>query len=182
MSIVRLPAIPLIANDPYFSIWCPADLLTDADTCHWCGEAKPLRGTLAIDGKPYRFLGLGEAPAIKTLRQDVTPTATECVFAAGGVELTLRFTGAALPDDLDVLSAPITMIEMRLRALDGREHDCRAELSFSAALCVYGGEKRDMHAVSYSLGGKNVAFLGQIAQSRSRIPATTPPSTGAICI
>lgn len=164
MAIVRLPAIPLIANDPYFSIWCPADLLTDADTCHWCGEAKPLRGTLAIDGKPYRFLGLGEAPAIKTLRQDVTPTATECVFAADGVELTLRFTGAALPEDLDVLSAPITMIEMRLRAVDGREHDCRAELSFSAALCVYGGEKRDMHAVSYALGGKNVAFLGQIAQ------------------
>lgn len=123
-----------------------------------------MRGTLSIDGKPHRFLGLGEAPAMRTLSLEVTPTTTQCVFAAEGVELTLRFTGAALPDDLDVLSAPITMIGMRLRAVDGGEHTCRLELSFPAALCAFGAHKRDMHAISYTLGGKNLAWLGQIAQ------------------
>ena len=164
MSIVRLPAIPLIANDPYFSYWCPGDRLTDADTCHWCGEAKPIRGLLTIDGQPHRFLGLGDAPAMQTLRQEVTPTATECVLSAAGVELALRFTGAALPDDLDVLSAPITMVDFALRAVDGKAHECALTLSFSAALCAFGEEPRDMHAISYSLGGKNVAFLGQLTQ------------------
>ena len=33
-----------------------------------------------------------------------------------------------------------------------------------AALCAFGEEPRDMHAISYSLGGKNVAFLGQLTQ------------------
>ena len=131
MSIVRLPAIPLIANDPYFSYWCPGDRLTDVDTCHWCGEAKPIRGLLTIDGQPHRFLGLGDAPAMQTLRQEVTPTATECVLSAAGVELALRFTGAALPAALDVLSAPITLVDFALRAVDGKAHECALPLSLS---------------------------------------------------
>ena len=49
-SITRLPALPLIVNDPYFSIWCPGDKLTDCDTAHWAGAVKPLRGTIKIDG------------------------------------------------------------------------------------------------------------------------------------
>ena len=47
----RLPALPLIANDPYFSVWMPGDTLTSAETVHWTGAPKPLEGHLKIDGK-----------------------------------------------------------------------------------------------------------------------------------
>ena len=32
-GIDRLPAIPLIASDPYLSIWMPADTMTQTDSC-----------------------------------------------------------------------------------------------------------------------------------------------------
>ena len=57
MAFDRLPALPLIANDPYFSVWLPADLPTDANTIHWAGAQKWIRGHMTVDGKrmPFRF-------------------------------------------------------------------------------------------------------------------------------
>ena len=44
----RLPALPLIVNDPYFSVWLPADLPTQANTVHWTGVSKWIRGHVAM--------------------------------------------------------------------------------------------------------------------------------------
>ena len=54
---LRLPSVPLIVNDPYFSIWSPYDKLTDGTTRHWTNDEKPILGLLYVDGTPYRFLG-----------------------------------------------------------------------------------------------------------------------------
>ena len=79
-TLMRLPALPLVANDPYFSIWCAADRLPDADTTHWAGARKRLRGKLVIDGKPCRYLGHGEGEAMETVSLTVTPTSTQSVL------------------------------------------------------------------------------------------------------
>jgi len=54
---LRLPSVPLIVNDPYFSIWSPYDKLTDGTTRHWTNDEKPIFGLLYVDGTPYRFMG-----------------------------------------------------------------------------------------------------------------------------
>ena len=54
---LRLPAVPLVVNDPYFSIWSPYDKLTDGSTRHWTDDQMPLLGLLRVDGKVYRFMG-----------------------------------------------------------------------------------------------------------------------------
>lgn len=56
---LRLPAVPIIVNDPYFSIWSAYDKLTDGPVNYWYSRQyeKPIDGLLRVDGTVYRFMG-----------------------------------------------------------------------------------------------------------------------------
>ena len=136
---LRPPAVPLVAHDPYFSIWSAADRLTDAATTHWTGKPNSLSLTVRIDDKVYNLTGGGGrggrgAPAANTLTQtsvQVLPTRTIYEFQGAGVNLSLTFLAPALPDDLEALSRPLTYVTWRIASSDGKEH--KASVSFEAA-------------------------------------------------
>ncbi len=132
----RPPAVPLIAHDPYFSVWSAADKLTDRDTSHWTGARQPIHGVARIDGKPYRFMGGNprEIPAMEQVSLSVTPTHTVYVFRAEGVDLTLTFFTPALPKDLDILSRPVTYLT--LTASGQGDHDVSAALDVDPVIAV----------------------------------------------
>jgi len=112
----RPPAVPLIAHNPYFSVWSMADHLTDQNTKHWTGHEQPLYGLARIDGKTWRFMGEdphaapGDVPAMQQTSLQVTATHTVYQFQAGGVALTVTFFTPAFPKDLDILSRPVTYL------------------------------------------------------------------------
>ncbi|MBQ6652868.1 MAG: DUF4965 domain-containing protein, partial [Prevotella sp.] len=54
---LRLPSVPLVVNDPYFSIWSPYNELQAGTTRHWTNDEMPLTGMLRVDGVAYRFMG-----------------------------------------------------------------------------------------------------------------------------
>lgn len=54
---LRVPSVPLVVSDPYFSIWSPYDNLMEGSPQHWTDAKKPLLGALRVDGEVYRFLG-----------------------------------------------------------------------------------------------------------------------------
>jgi hypothetical protein len=91
----RPPAVPLIVNDPYFSVWSMADKLTDVQTQHWSEAAQPMTGLIRIDGKVFRWMGVqphhrADSELIEPMRQDsveVAPLHTTYIFARAGVEL-----------------------------------------------------------------------------------------------
>ena len=110
----RPPAVPLIAHNPYFSVWSMADHLTDEDTKHWTGAAQPIAGLARIDGQTYRFMGANprSAPAMPQTALEVTPTRTIYRFQAAQVTLTVTFFTPAFPKDLDLLSRPVTYLTL----------------------------------------------------------------------
>ena len=46
---LRLPSVPLLVNDPYFSFWSPYDRLTDGTVKHWDNQQKAMEGLLRAD-------------------------------------------------------------------------------------------------------------------------------------
>lgn len=119
----RTPATPLVLHDPYFSVWSFNDDLTDGPTRHWTGTSQQMSGLVRIDGKAFRFMGNDrELPALKQISRAIWPTRTIYDFEDAGIHLTLTFFTPAIPQDLDILSRPVTYVSWDVRSIDGQSH------------------------------------------------------------
>lgn len=130
---LRPPSVPLVACDPYFSIWSPANNLTDASTVHWTGKSNRMTSLVRIDNKSFRLMGTEPAnlPALPQKSVDVQATRTIYVFEGEGTRVTLTFMTPALPDDLMVYSRPVTYLTWSIQAIDGATH--KAQVYFDAS-------------------------------------------------
>jgi len=142
LAPMRPPAVPLVAHDPYFSIWSLTDKLNESGTSHWTGKPNSLNALVRIDGKTFRVMGRERGPQMASIEQtrlEVLPTRTVYEFTGGGIKLGLSFVTPALPDDLDVLSRPLTYLDWTATSTDGGEHavsvffDAGAELVTNTA-------------------------------------------------
>ena len=141
---LRPPAVPLVAHDPYFSVWSAADRLTDTSPTHWTGKPNSLAALVRVDGRVYSLTGaIGRGgrgiPAPDPMAQtrlEVLPTRTIYEFSGAGVNLGLTFITPALPDDLEVLSRPLTYIEWTVSSSDGKEHNAAIYFEAGSDLVV----------------------------------------------
>lgn len=134
----RPPATPLIAHDPYFSVWSTTDKLTGSDTSHWTGAPQPIAGIVRIDGKPFRFMGAhpDTIPAVAQTGSSVTPTHTNYEFQEGGVAIKMSFFTPAMMNDLDLLSRPVTYLAWTIQATDGAAHQVAILLDIDPLIAV----------------------------------------------
>jgi hypothetical protein len=135
---LRPPSVPLVACDPYFSVWSNADRLTDTHTSHWTRRRQSLLSLVRVDGRAWRIMGdePKDVPAMTQKSVTVHPTRTIYEFAEGPVAVTLTFTTPVLPDDIDVLSRPVTYLSWEVRPADGASHDVSIYFSASGELAV----------------------------------------------
>ena len=154
----RAPAVPLITNDPMFSLWSFATNLTDDTTRHWTGVRQFIIGALAVDDIVYEFLGKVNPvntryfTGYKILPQtscSVRPLSTEYTFENEIIRLELIFTSPLLPDDLMLLSRPASYITYKITPLDGKEHNIHLYFGFSGEFCV-NDESQEVYACTDS--------------------------------
>ena len=159
---LRPPAVPLIAHDPYFSIWSNTDKLTDGMPVHWTGKPNSISASVRIDGRVYRVMGREQrqnTPALDQTRLDVLPTRTIYEFSGAGVKLGLTFFTPALPDDLDVLSRPLTYLEWSISSADGKEH--AVEIYFDAGPdLVVNSPDEAVESARFQIDGETVLRMG----------------------
>jgi len=162
---VRPPAAPLVAVDPYFSVWSFADKLTDEGTRHWTGKPQPIGLQARIDGKVVRLAGLDprRVPALEQVSVAVRPTTTRYEFRGEGVGILLDFVTPALPHDLEWVSRPVTFVRWTLRSLDGQPHQVRLLLTAAAHLAVNTTDQRVV-ASRVKMGSAQVLRIGSQEQ------------------
>jgi hypothetical protein len=166
----RPPAVPLVAVDPYFSIWSFASHLTYDRTRHWSGKPMVMQSIVRVDGKPYRLMG-AQPSNITPARQlglHVLPTRTLYEFDAGPLRIGFTFMTPDLPDDLDVLSRPVTYLTWTVQSTDGMPHRVSIFFNATASLVVSAPEEnvvwsreRDGNLSVLRMGTEKQPVLGQ---------------------
>lgn len=161
---VRTPATPLVTHDPYFSVWSFDDNLNAGPTRHWTGVEQQLNGFIRIDGRIFRFMGNDQrVKAIPQVSRAIWPTRTIYEFEGSGNHLTATFFTPALPQDLDILSRPLTYLSWTVHSTDGRSHAVQLYVDATAELAV-DNEHETVVWGSSRVGDLTVMHIGTNAQ------------------
>nr|MCU0363589.1 DUF5127 domain-containing protein [Bacteroidales bacterium] len=162
----RPPSVPLVTHDPYFSIWSPADRLTDMETVHWTGARNPLHSMLRVDGKTYRLMGASPSYAepMKQTGLMVLPTTTTYEFGNGSVKVSMIFTSPLLAGDIEALSRPVTYVTWKVEAADGKSHDIELYFDCGSELAVNTNEQ----SVSWEQPAINGLRAGKIGNPEQK--------------
>jgi hypothetical protein len=164
---LRPPAVPLVACDPYFSIWSPSDRLTETDTVHWTGKPHPIFATLEIDGVTYRLMGSkpAGAPALEQTGLEVLPTRTIYTYQGAGVKVVLTFLTPALPEDLLILARPVTYLICHAASTDGKPHQATFGVAASTLLAVNTPDQEVKSEILMDRDGLRTLRTGSVEQA-----------------
>lgn len=164
---LRPPAVPLVANDPYFSIWSQADQLSAVDTTHWTGKPNRLFSSITVDGKTSRLMGTS-TEVTSTMPQKgvvVWPTRTIYQFASNEIELTVTFLTPALPESIDLLSWPVTYVTWSVKSIDGKTHQVAVDFEAMSDIAVDDPRSQQVQWAKPSIEGLTAVSAGSQIQA-----------------
>ena len=162
----RLPAYPLMLKDPFFSLWCAADDPSDSEVVFWHGEKKPFSGILSVNGENYRFLGRGCGRKLKLDATEITAFGTIYHFSAANFSFSVEFLSPLPPDDLDILSLPVTIVNYVFRCPKKCDVKVRFSMEERAAYntCFNENRSEPVRVNKYALQNCECISLGLLRQ------------------
>src|SRR5512133_1412609 len=168
---LRAPAVPLVAVDPYFSIWSPGDKLTDAPTKHWTEAPNRLTSLVRIDGVSYRIMGdePKSLPALNQAAVEILPTTVTYTFEGAGVRINLSFMTPLLPEDLMVFSRPVTYLTWEVASIDDKKHEVQVYYDNTAELVVNNARTEKVTWTTEKFGNIEALKVGSVDQPVLRL-------------
>ena len=134
---MRAPMIPLITVDPYFSVWSPDEKLNVAAAQHWTQASNTLIGSVTVDGKEYSFVGYQhEMHKMRQVSLEIDALTTTAVFENDAITLTAKFMTPLLPDDLAVMTRPVSYLALSYVSRDGGTHTVTATIRVGEDMCL----------------------------------------------
>lgn len=133
---MRAPSVPLIAIDPYFSVWSK-DCINKNHTVHWTGKSNDILGFVTVDGEKLRFLGKEyDCKIIEQQSVEIDALSTVVTFANEKISLKVVFISPMLATDLYYASRPVSYMKVSYESVDGKEHDVSVSVSVSEELVL----------------------------------------------
>ena len=162
---LRPPSVPLITIDPYFSIWAPDERLNARETVHWTGASNDIVGIIHVDGKAYSFLGYDrDITKMKQIEMDVDALSTRYTFECEQIKLYVRFTTPLLPDDLDILTRPISYMSVSYEKKIESVREVRVSVQAGDTLCINAHRAEDVVTEEVKADGFYGFKIGSVAQ------------------
>ncbi len=134
---MRMPSIPLITVDPYFSVW--TDNINGKPTTHWTAAENNIIGYVNIDGKVYRFLGDDDNKSVikmDIVSVDADAFTTTVVYKSEEIRLTAEFTSPMLVTELYYASRPVSYLKLSYESVDGKAHKVTAKIYVTEELVL----------------------------------------------
>ncbi len=162
---LRVPCVPLITIDPYFSVWSQDTVLNVSHTVHWTGKDNHILGTVIVDGKEYTFLGYHrDMHKLTQVSLDIDALSTTAVFENDEITLKAVFTSPVIADDYRLLTRPVSYLAVYYSSKDGREHDVKINIRASEELCLDKAWQNDVITEEVSVGSIKGMKMGNTEQ------------------
>ena len=132
---MRMPSVPLITVDPYFSVW--TDSINSKPTTHWTGAENNIMGYVTVDGKIYRFLGDDDTQKkINLVSIDADAFTTTAIYESDEIRLKAEFTSPMLVTELYYSSRPVSYLKLSYESIDGKQHKVTAKIFVTEELVL----------------------------------------------
>lgn len=161
---LRAPSVPLITIDPYFSVWSGANKLTDNQTVHWTGKNNTIIGKVEVDGKCYRFMGVTEDAPIAQTGLEITALGTEYTFECDEIVMKALFTTPLLPDNLTLMSRPVSYLKLSYKSKDKTEHTVKFSVAVSEEICLNEKGQSEVEVTMPEISGVKAVKIGNREQ------------------
>lgn len=162
---MRVPCVPLITVDPYFTVWSEETTLNYSKNVHWSGKENHLLGTVTIDGREYTFFGYHrDMHKLTQISLDVDALSTTAVFENSEIILTAKFTTPVFADDYRLLSRPVSYLAVSYSSKDGKSHDVKIKVRAGEDMCLAEAHQNEISTEKVSYGKINGMKIGNTEQ------------------